>query len=268
MNCIRIAIAALALAAPLELTAAQIYLDNFDGAAAADLNGTTPDVGANNWAAHTAFDANGLVTPVTGGSSAVLPFTPAAGNVYTLTTSLRGVTGNTNWFGAGFVESVPANPQASGNDNRFISGATVGKAWMLFRGATSPTAPLQSLRGDAASGTPPAGVAVTWLGGFTPGGDIDLQIILDAAGGPGTWKAQFFAKRPADASYTDVGGGALALLAEDIGGVGLAYSNTGISGSVVHFSLEVTPVPEPASVGMIGLGFAAVGLFVQRRRQR
>jgi hypothetical protein len=267
MNCIRIAIAALALAAPLELTAAQIYLDNFDGAAAADLNGTTPDVGANNWAAHTAFDANGLVTPVSGGSSAVLPFTPVAGNVYTLTTSLRGVTGNTNWFGAGFVESVPANPQLSGNGNRFIDGATVGKAWMLFRGATTVAAPHQSLRGDAALGTFAAGT-VPWAGGFTAGGDIDLQIVLNAAGGPGTWKAQFFAKRPADAGYTDVGGGALALNAEDIGGVGIAYSNTGILGSVVHFSLESTPVPEPASVGMIGSGFAAVGLFVYRRRQR
>jgi hypothetical protein len=197
----------------------------------------------------------------------VLPFSPVAGNVYTLTTSLRGVTGNTNWFGAGFVESVPANPQLSGNDNRFISGATVGKAWLLFRGATSPTAPLQSLRGDAASGTLAAGT-VPWLGSFTPGGDIDLRIILDTTGGPGTLKAQFFAKRPADAAYIDVGGGALALNAEDIGGVGIAYSNTGITGSVVHFSLEATPVPEPASVGMIGLGFAAVGLFIQRRRQR
>lgn len=258
-----LAIAAIALAMPLQATAAQIYLDNFDGAATVNLNGTTPDVGASNWAAHNAFDADGVITPVAGGSSAVLPFTPVAGNVYTLTTSLRGVTGNTNWLGAGFVESVPANPQASGNDNRFISGATVGKAWMLYRGATSPTAPLQSLRGTAASGTPPAGAAVTWLGGFTPGGDVDLQIVLNATGGPGTLTAQFFAKRPADAAYTDVGGGALALLAEDIGGVGLVYSNTGILGRVSHFSL--TAVPEPTTAGLIGMGFAA---FVRRRRQR
>ena len=97
MKCIRIAIAALALAARLELTAAQVYLDNFDGAATVNLNGTTPDVGANNWAAHNAFDADGLITPVTGGSSAVLPFTPVAGNLYTLTASYRGVTGNTGW---------------------------------------------------------------------------------------------------------------------------------------------------------------------------
>ena len=265
MKSIKFAIAAIVLAAPLQATAAQIYLDNFDGAATANLNGTAPDVGASNWAAHNAFDADGLITPVTGGSSAVLPFTPVAGNLYTLDVSYRGVTGNTNWFGAGFVESVPANPQASGNDNRFISGATVGKAWMLYRGATSPTAPLQSLRGDAASGTLAAGT-VTWLGSFTPGGDIDLKIILDATGGPGTLKAQFFAKRPADAAYTDVGGGALALNAEDVGGVGLVYSNTGISGRVVHFSL--TAVPEPASVGMIGMGFASFAAFVQRRRQR
>jgi hypothetical protein len=264
MKCIRFAIAAVTLAASLELTAAQIYLDNFDGTATANLNGTTPDVGASNWAAHNAFDADGLITPVAGGSSAVLPFTPAAGNLYTLTASYRGVTGNTNWFGAGFAESVPANPQLSGNDNRFISGATVGKAWMLFRGATSPTAPLQSLRGDAASGTFAAG-ALPWLGGFTPGGDIDLKIVLDATNGPGTLKAQFFAKRPADAAYTDVGGGALALNAEDVGGVGLAYSNTGISGRVVHFSL--TAVPEPAA-GLFEIGFTAFGLYVQRRRQR
>lgn len=259
-----LAIAAIALAMPLPATAAQIYLDNFDGAATVNLNGTTPDVGASNWAAHNAFDADGLITPVAGGSSAVLPFTPVAGNLYTLTASYRGVAGNTNWFGAGFVESVPANPQASGNDNRFISGATVGKAWMLFRGATSPTAPLHTLRGDAASGTLAAGT-VPWLGSFTPGGDIDLKIVLDATGGPGTLKAQFFAKRPADAAYTDVGGGALALNAEDIGGVGLVYSNTGITGRVTHFSL--TAVPEPASAGLTAVAFATA-LFAQRRRQR
>jgi hypothetical protein len=264
MKCLTCAIAAVALAAPLQLTAGQIYLDNFDGTAGADLNGAAPDVGANNWAAHNAFDADGLITPVAGGSSAVLPFTPAAGNLYTLSASFRGVTGNTNWLGAGFVESVPANPQASGNDNRFISGATVGKAWMLFRGATSPTAPLQSLRGDAASGTLPAGT-LPWLGALTAGGDIDLQIVLDARGGPGTLKAQFFAKRPADSLYTDVGGGALALNAEDIGGVGLVYSNTGISGRVVDFSL--TAVPEPAT-GMLAIGFITVGMLARRVHQR
>jgi hypothetical protein len=264
MKCIRFAIAAATLAASLELTAAQLYLDNFDGAAGADLDGTTPDVGASNWAAHNAFDADGLITPVANGSSAVLPFTPAAGKLYTLTASFRGVTGNTNWLGAGFIESVPANPQAAGNDNRFISGATVGKAWMLFRGATSPTAPLQSLRGDAASGTLPAGT-LPWLGGITAGGDIDMQIILDAQGGPGTLTAQFFAKRPADAAYTDVGGGALALNAEDIGAVGLVFSNTGISGRVASFSL--TEVPEPGSAALSGIVLAALGMFVPRRRR-
>jgi hypothetical protein len=264
MKLIVSAILATAALAPLA-RAATIYQDNFDGAAQADLHGTTPDVGAATWSAHTAFDANGAITPVANGSGAWLPFVPAAGQSYTLSTSFRAIAGNANWFALGFAEAIPANSQLTSNDNRFIGsanvGAAVGKAWMLVRGSNSAN-PNQTLRGDGVNGTFAAGT-LSFVGGPTNGGDVDLRIILDATGGAGTFKATFLAKRPVDASYTDVGGGPLALNAEDIGAVGVVFSNTGVTGSVAGFSL--TSVPEPAAMSLASLAVAAA---IQARRRR
>jgi hypothetical protein len=262
MKCLGFAIVAIVLASPLELKAAQIYLDNFVGDVAADLHGTAPDVGVGAWTAHTGYDANGAITPsgTPGGRGAWLPLTPVAGQIYTLSASFRGVTGNANWFGLGFGKAVPANVQ--GADNRFTAGDSVGRAWMIVRGDNSAS-PNQAFIGSATNGTTGT---FGWSGGPADGGAVDLKVVLDTTGGSGAYAATFFAKRPGD-PFVQVSTGALDLDAEDIGSVGFAWSaSTGIAGSIDEFSL--TTVPEPSSMALTGLGFAAAGAFVRRRPRR
>jgi hypothetical protein len=253
---LRMAAAMIALAAATcRVDAAVLYDENFAGPAATVLNGQIPDTdqngGFNQWRAHTGFLADGSMTAPAGGSGAWLAFVPTPGFTYTLSASFIGVTGNTNWMGIGFAESVPANPQATGNDVRFISGATVGKAWMLFRGqSTSTTTKNQSLRGDANSGTFAAN-AVDWLGPEIYAGDIDMRIVLDTTGGVGNYNATFFAKRPTDGVYTQVSASNLPLAATDIGSVGFAASGAAnlIDSTITNFTLETTgPIIQPGDV--------------------
>ena len=236
--------------------AAVLYDENVTGAAATTLNGQIPDVdqngGFNQWRAHTGFLADGSMTVPANGSGGWLPFIPQAGFTYTLSVSLTGVTGNTNWLGVGFGESVPANPQGTGNDYRFISGPTVGKAWMLFRAqSTSATTKNQTQRGDATTGTLAANQA-DWLGTEFYGGDVDMQIVLDTTGGANNYTATFYAKRPTDANYTLVSGSNLPLAATDIGAVGFVGSNsspTNIDATITNFTLETTgPTVVPGDV--------------------
>lgn len=224
--------------------AAVLYDENFTGAAATILDGQAPDIdmngGLNTWRAHTNFTADGNMNPPPGGTGAFLPFTPMTGAVYTLSASLTGVTGNTNWIGVGFAEGIPANPAATaGNDYRFLSGAGVGKAWMLFRGqSTSTTTKNQTHRGDANTGTVAAN-QLDWLGPELYGGDIDLQIVLDTTA---AYNVTFYAKRPTDPAYTQVSPSNLPLSATDIGSVGFvagAAANL-IDARVTNFTLETT----------------------------
>ena len=88
--------------AALPSTSATIYFDDFNGSSGTDLAGTAPDVrpGSETWASGTAdsgipgvrWKADGSVLASTtggGGVSAVLPFSPASGNIYELSVRLN-----------------------------------------------------------------------------------------------------------------------------------------------------------------------------------
>jgi hypothetical protein len=222
----------------------------FDGGAIG-LHGTVPDVttGGATWVAAATFLANGAIQNLlptgTWAGTATLAFPPENGRIYTLDASFGGITGDANWLALGFVKgqstSTGTGGGASGTSNRFIEVETIGKAWMLARGNNVSNAN-SALLGSATSGT--AGTA-NWSSGPTGGGAIDLRIVLNTTGGTGTWTATWFAKRPADGSYTEVRSAAL-LLNEDIDSVGIAKSNTGITGTITRFSLTSTEAPPDA----------------------
>jgi hypothetical protein len=271
------------LAAALGLAGASaqttIYSDDFDGGAV-DIHTLAPDVrpGTETWTASPVFNADGSVDrPATASQgSMTLPFTPADGFIYTLDASFSGVNGDTDWFGLGFARGQSSG---SGTVDRFINGNVVGATWMLFRGATPE--PLATNGNKIQRGLGAANPA-DWLDPVLwelDGGDIDLRIVLDTTGGTGAWTATWYAKLPADASYSRVGATtAIPHDASNYTSVGIAASNSsptaGTGGTIGSFSLSaVAGVSLPAITGIafdgggnlvLTLDGPAAGLTVQQ----
>ena len=209
------------------LRAEIIFSEDFNGSSD-DLDGSAPDTrpGTEAWVASPVFNQDGSVDPSAG--SATLAFTPVDGNVYQLDVSLREVSGDQNWFALGFGAGQ-SNVISSGN--RFINNLLIGKAWMLVRGNTDGN---QTFLGTATSGT--QNVA-PWTEFTSETGDVDMRIELDTTGGAGNWAATFFAKKPAEAIYTEVRAQEV-LADETIDSVGVALANTGVEGRIESFSLS------------------------------
>ncbi len=232
-----------------------IYSHDFSGGTGA-LNGTPVDVGTANWVASDLFRQNGTINP--GPGSATLAFTPQDGNLYSLDATLTGVTGAGNdWIALGFANGQSLDTNTA---SRFITGQVIGTSWMLFRGSNNGNFAFRGLGSGGNGGTTDG---QQWVGPLANegGGDVDLRILLDTTGGPGTWTATWLAKRPTDADYTVVRP-ATAMLTESMNSVGLAIANPGISGGIQSFSLSI--VPEP-STGLL-LALAGLGLLGRRRR--
>ena len=234
--------------------AAVIFNDTFTGDTT-DLNGKVPTstTGGAAWVAVSNFDRDGSFDGSAG--SATLAFTPSNGLIYSLDASISGISGDGNWIALGFAngQSVTA-----GTTNRFVSGngnVVIGQAWMLARGNNTPNPNAAHTVGTTDS--------ELWTGAVATadGGDLDLRIVLDTTGGPGTWTATWFAKEATDGSYTQVRASEPIVTEANLTSVGFAVSNSGISGTLTSFSL--TTIPEPSSALLAALG--ALSLLRRRR---
>ena len=227
------------------LTAAEaqpvIFADDFSGDTG-DVNGLTPDIttGGATWTASPVFNADGsLDRPVGGRGSLTLPFTPVDGRIYTLDASFSGVTGDTDWLALGFAKG---QAETSTLSDRFTSpGIVVGTTWMLFRGDNPDASFVNKIQQGLGTSTPSDWLALA----DRDGGDIDLRVLLDTTGGTGAWNATWYAKLPADGSYTEVG--ATTTVPHDpskFTSVGIAASNTsstdGTGGTIESFSLSAS----------------------------
>ena len=243
-----------------------LFSDNFDGSSG-DIHGTTPDVttAAATWVAAEQFDADGLIVDSTGGGirggSATLAFTPFNGLIYTLDASFTGVSGGINWLALGFVSGQST---AVGANNRFLSVGTIGKAWMLYRGDTT-SFPHAACRGSATVGdVDPVNFSTAFPNPDVPSGSsIDLRVVLDTTSGAGAWTVTWYAKRPADASYTVVRS-TTTLLSETINAVGIAKSNNVITGTIESFTLTaLEPVFAPPLLTITPATPPATGFVLQ-----
>ena len=219
-----------------------IYSDDFSGLVATELRGTAPDVGGGTWLGTSNFKANGGVT--TGAGSITLPFSPVAGNVYTLSADLSFTSNDASWIGLGFADASATwtGTPALGNGNRFTGAVITGYSWMI----SAPTVGQTGFRGNAGNN------AVTEIpGAEVLSSNVALTITLDTTGA--NWETSFFVNSVLLGTTTATG-------SQPIDSVGFSVFS-GALGSVDNFQL--TSIPEP-SISLLGsLGF--FGLIRRRR---
>ena len=223
-----------------------IFQDNFPGSSTSPLAGTTPatTTGGAKWTeiagSTTSFNADGSIsnsttTPVQGGD--YLSYSVTSGYVYTLSATLNPSFQGTSGLGYVGIEFGNAIPTLQN-----------GPAFLMHYG-TSTTGNLQAFasKGNAVN-----------LSSATVTSNETAQIVLDTTST--LWTASFIYDGVTLGTYnytTNPGGNSL-----DVAIVGKSKDFTGNVGS---FELTQTAVPEPASIGLFGLG--AVGLLLARRKR-
>jgi len=242
-------VAALVIAGSTQ--AATIYEETFsDGSVGTpiDLDGSTPDTttGANTWVASDWQENGSTATSATTGSlntsadhNAFLAFTPAAGNVYTLSATM---TLPVNGDGAGWVALGFADTNTT-DETSFWANDTA--PWLLYR----PNSEVVTFDGPGVSGTSAS------EGNFA--GPISVSLVLDTTAS--AWTAEWFI------DGSSVRGPLTYGTNPTINYVGFGREN-GNTSAVDNFTLtDNTVIPEPASLALLGLG--GLALFGVRRRR-
>lgn len=143
-------------------SAADLYVDNFNGSSGVNLAGTTPDVtiGSNTWQGNTGFKADGSIANITGGIW--LPFTATPGSRYVLSVTFFTNSSSGDWLGAGFSGGSTTSTL------RFADNT--GRGWAILKINSQQ----QSFIGPGATGQ-------TSSGTINPGNQTSiLTITLDA----------------------------------------------------------------------------------------
>jgi hypothetical protein len=226
-----------------------LYQHDYNGSPSTPLHTLEPDIdhngGGNAWQTRTDTLINtgtgvyhyadgslqaAALAGGTAGAQAMLGFTPAPGNVYTATLSLASVTtpaNDQNWLGFGFVGTPTST--TGGQSSFFVDS----NPWMIYRGSGA-NQPSQTFPGPATAG------GGNWPSPVvsSPGSPVDLRIVLDTTAA--NWAVQWFAKAPADSSFTSLGTASYTTNPA-IHAVGYTVSNSAtVGGSVNSFTLTTS----------------------------
>ena len=261
------AIACVGLASTASAATTIVYSENFGGpATTTSLAGTAPTIDngtSPTWLSQYSssttsefWTANGKVTGSVDSNNngalevAALNLTPVSGNIYTLSANLlptgyiAGNNADDGFVSVGFISGSASVPP-------FFDG--VGP-WMLsdFNGTTS--SPTNIVQGFFGPGTD---------NGYTVSpdpaalGDVS-EVVLN------TTQSQWVATEYYNGAET--GNWAYAAGANPTGITDVAIGVNGMNGTVTNFSLTDQVVPEPASLGLLGIGAAGVLLLMKGRK--
>ncbi len=255
-----------------------IYQDSFTGSSTTPLNGAAPTVDngpSATWTAtggYAAFADSGYTSESNNaGAVAYLNFTPVSGNVYTLSATLYTDTvypanPQWNWLAVGFVQNPTT---ASGTSFVFNSTDPGAMAWAQD---FAPNAVPYSGGGFAAGAvySGPDGGDSPFVSVFSPpsGSNAtapqDISVVLNT--GSSAWTYQFFDNGSAvSAVESFTSNPAITAVGLNLQGPGSTGGGSLVTGQVSNFSLTSSPVPEPASIALLGICAGAV-LLLKRRR--
>jgi hypothetical protein len=233
-----------------------IYANTFTGQPATAIEGVAPGTASSYaggsssalWnddsAGQNTFLQNGTVASVPNNqASALLPFIPQSGYIYTLLATLSFPSGSGNWWGIGFTENDPV--ETTGDGGRLGDSQVGGQPWMLIR----TTGANQGFPGLGAS-------TLTLVSGALAAGNNSMSIVLNTTGAE--WTDSFYVNNVLDGTYTYTSAN------PTISAVGFG-SNGSVNGTIDTFSLTASPTPEPTSVAMVGLGLGALALIRRKR---
>lgn len=221
-----------------------IYQEDFSGIAATELHGLAPDtVGTNLWSSEAGFlDAAGNVS-AQGNSSALLAFTPTAGNIYTLSANMTVPTTSSQFVTLGFTEKQNV-------DFNFAANQLNGYGSMQYRGSTGGNK-VQTFTGVKNTGV------VTH--NITNNVTRNFQIVLDATDATSTnWTFEFSLDGSVIDTAATVAGGDAGVIKY------VGFTSGGSDATFDNFLLSGVAVPEPSSTALLGLG--SIALILRRRK--
>ena len=244
------------------LSAAVLFQDDFSGSGSTNLNGTTPDItqGTTTWVADTEYKADGTGTATATTNTSIRAYLTLgnliddnrgnANALYTLSATFNVTSTGTAtiWHAFGFWdENAPTE--------NFGSTPSDGTAWMLRRA----NADIQTFLGPRTSG----GLTETGASPDDVAGTVDLQVVLDLTdwNGATNWgSVTYYGKLSSASTYNLIASG-------ELGSTNSTFRAVGIGGGEAAGNFDffqLSQIPEPSSIGM--LGFAGAALLMRRRR--
>jgi len=179
-------------------------------------------------------------------NSVLLPFTPQAGYLYTLSATITFSGAPGNWVSLGFSQFNPVNSATP----RFTDNAVTGYDWMIANDAAGNNE--QFFAG--AKNSPSTGIGGS-QGLMSGAGTFILSLNLDTIGSQ--WSIAAFI------NGTQLGTNFLYSANPTIGAVGLGQNTLTAPGNLQwdNFELTATPAPEPSMLALGGVGAAMFALF-------